>query len=120
MAWKQTWRHSLAIGLGLLAGTAGAQNYATDPLEHGRLTVWVVRLNAQQPTADQIRSTFQTATAGSFGQTPGTLGQTAGSAGRNPSDLPSRVTSQAASDTGQTAGSFGRELSQLAAQPPGP
>lgn len=120
MSCRQWWTGLLFAFLSALAITAHAQSYATDPLKSGRLLVWVVQPSTQQPSADQIRSTFHTTTAGSFGQTAGSVGQTAGNAGRNPSELPSRVTSRPASEAGQTAGSFGRELGQLATPPPEP
>ncbi len=110
-----------ACGL-LLGGMAVAQTgYATDALQRGRLVVWVVEPSPPQPpTADEVRATLHSSTAGSFGQSAGSAGQTSGSYGRNPSDLPTAVTSQPASEAGQTAGSFGRELGGAANAAPLP
>ena len=97
------------VGAFVACDTASGQTYATDALQHGSLVVWVVAPpRPAKPTADQERSRLHTTTAGSFGQTAGSGGRTASGYGRSPSDLPSRVTSQAASDGGRRRGALGR------------
>ncbi len=116
-------RWALVGWLGLAFAACPAQGpYATDALQRGRLVVWVVEPSPPQPpTADQVRATLHTATAGSFGQTAGSVGQSSGSYGRSSSDLPSGATSRPASEVGQTAGSFGNGLGTIATAgtPPG-
>src|SRR5665213_424090 len=113
----------------LCAGVCFAQapQPPTAPLEHGPLTIWMVRpgtkaeklrltarkIQARVQATQVLPTTVQEQTAGSFGQpssnvgqTAGSYGQTAGSSGRNASD-----TGQTASSYGTTAGSFGTAAS---------
>ncbi len=98
-----------------LSSGAAQRAEPMQPLQHGRLVVWVVRpAPPPQLTADQIRAKYHEQSAGSFGQTAGTVGQTAGSYGGNPSSLPSTMGEQTVGSVGQTAGSFGHTLSTIA------
>ena len=113
----------------LCAGSCLAQTPDSPiaPLEHGALTIWMVRpgtkaetlrlaarkIQTQVQATQVLPTTVQEQTAGSFGQpssnvgqTAGSYGQTAGSSGRNASD-----TGQTASSYGTTAGSFGTAAS---------
>lgn len=112
------WFRRIVVGLSGLVGACGClpgQTYATDALQHGQLVVWMVQpAGPQKPTADQVRVTLHTSTAGSFGRTAGSVGQTAGSYGTNPSGLPTVSPGKTAGEVGQTAGSFGESLDTIA------
>jgi hypothetical protein len=131
-AWESTMRFLKTIAVlivlaGTLTSSAQAPEPLTAPLEHGPLTIWMVRpgtrgeklritaqkIQAQVQATQVLPTTVQEQTAGSFGQpssnvgqTAGSYGQTSGSSGRNASD-----TGQTASTYGTTAGSFGTEAS---------
>src|SRR5579875_3134064 len=104
---------SLILGSWMACGAGVAQRYATDPLQAGNLVIWqVVPAPPPRPTADQVRATLHTSTAGTFGQSAGAVGQTAGDYGGGPGGTP--VRSQPAGSAGQSAGSFGHSLDTIA------
>ena len=122
------------------AAPARAQTpFATDPLLHGTLIVWVVESSSVLHKADQY-AIYHQSTAGSFGRAASTYGQNAGGYGQSASSLgkasslagqtagsygqsagtlgvAASQTGQPAGEAGQTAGSFGRTLSTLNENP---